>query len=84
LVGLRVRRLVRYSANQDAATAISSDRTVIGTSYDIGIGVRSASMPIKCIDQIPLPMEAAPPANQKASDPFSWDATTRDVKSSAT
>src|ERR1700722_1308919 len=80
----RVLRLVRCRANQDATTAIRRDRPVIGRSYDTGIGMRNDSMPIKCIDQMPQPMAAAPPANQKGPDLCPRDATTRDVISNAT
>jgi hypothetical protein len=30
----------------------------------MGIGRRKASMPMKCIDQMPVPMDTAPPASQ--------------------
>src|ERR1700722_3212780 len=84
LLRLKVRRLASHRANQEADTAIKRDRPVNGTSYDMGTGVRNESMPTKCIDQIPHPMAAAPPANQKGPDRCPWDAATRDVKSSAT
>src|ERR1700732_4938046 len=64
---LKVPRLVTYRANPDAATAIRRDRPVIGTSYDTVIGMRNESMPMKCIDQMPDPMAAAPPNNQSGS-----------------
>src|ERR1700692_2387518 len=81
---LKVPRLVTYRANPDAATAIRRDRPVIGTSYDTVIGMRNESMPMKCIDQMPDPMAAAPPNNQRGSDLCPWEATTLDVKSGAT
>src|SRR6202521_5749116 len=81
---LKVPRLVTYRANPDAATAIRRDRPVIGMSYDTVIGMRNESMPMKCIDQMPDPMAAAPPNNQRGSDLRPWEATTLDVKSRAT
>ena len=57
---------------------------MIGMSYDTVIGMRNESMPMKCIDQMPDPMAAAPPNNQRVSDLRPWEATTLDVKSRAT
>src|ERR1700694_5595399 len=59
---VNVPALIEYSANVEIATAIRSDSNVIGMSYDIGIGKRNASMPMKCIDQMPVPSENHQPA----------------------
>src|SRR5579872_7477747 len=39
--------------------AIASDSSVIGTLQPIGTGKENASMPMKCIDQIPPPIAVA-------------------------
>ena len=56
--------LAIWSAKPEATMAITSEATVIGMSYAIGIGSSKASMPMKCMDQIPAPMEKAPPISQ--------------------
>ena len=48
-------QLLSNLAGPDTMTAINSESRVIGISYDIGIGSRKASMPMKCIDQMPVP-----------------------------
>src|SRR5688572_21568060 len=58
------------------------DNTVSGTSYPIGMGRLNASIPMKCIAQIPVPIETAPPINQtRAESPL--DAVTRVARSRA-
>ncbi len=44
--------------------ATASEATVVCKSYDIAIGSLNASMPTKCIDQMPVPIAMAPPASQ--------------------
>src|SRR5882757_1301225 len=39
--------------------ATTSERMVNPMSYDIGIGITKASMPMKCIDHIPPPIAIA-------------------------
>ena len=56
--------LATRSANAEIAIAIPSDVTVMGRLYVSRIGRESASMPMKCIDQIPTPMTTAPPVIQ--------------------
>ena len=53
--------LVKESANPDTAIAITSEAIVIGMSYDRRIGSERASIPMKCMDQMPHPMATAPP-----------------------
>jgi hypothetical protein len=49
------------SANAAVIMAMNSEATVVGMSYARAIGSDKASMPMKCIDQIPLPVASAPP-----------------------
>src|SRR6266404_115384 len=44
-------------------TATTRERAVNPMSYDIGIGMTKASMPIKCIDHIPPPIVIAAAAS---------------------
>src|SRR6202043_2549227 len=81
---LNVPSLIEYSANVEIATAIRSDSNVIGMSYDIGIGKRNASMPMKCIDQMPVPSENPPPICQYNAVLRSFDAAMGEAKASAT
>ncbi|VWB34784.1 hypothetical protein BSE24067_01518 [Burkholderia seminalis] len=51
--------------------AISSDSNVMAGSYPTGIGNAKASMPTKCIDQMPVPItQAAPTSHQCAARPW--------------
>ncbi len=79
---MSVSRLTMYSANPDTTIAISIDNKVTGMLYPIGTGRLNASMPMKCIDQIPVPIEKAPPhSHQRAATPL--DEVIRLAKSSA-
>jgi hypothetical protein len=44
--------------------AMNSEAMVVGMSYARAMGSEKASMPMKCIDQIPLPIASAPPTSQ--------------------
>src|SRR6185437_13228816 len=75
-------RLARASAKPDTAMAISSEVTVMGMLYASGIGSEKASIPMKCMDQMPEPMATAPPmAQRRAAGPF--ERATRDARFSA-
>ncbi|MNJ49159.1 hypothetical protein D3C77_443770 [compost metagenome] len=53
--------LTSHRAKPDDSPAISNDSKVRVRSYPNEIGRLKASMPMKCIDQIPKPMANAPP-----------------------
>lgn len=53
-----------HSAKAEQPMAMTSDSRVSGRSYPMGIGRLNASMPTKCMAQMPMPMAVAPPANQ--------------------
>ena len=55
--------------------AMNSEVTVVGMSYASAIGSEKASMPTKCIDQMPLPMAKAPPPSQSLDGTPSLRAT---------
>ena len=57
---VRRRPLVICRENPDVMIAIASDTRVVGTLYASGIGNEKASMPMKCMDQMPTPMATAP------------------------
>ncbi len=61
-------RLAIESAKTETKMAITSDAMVIVMSYESGIGSEKASMPMKCIDQIPQPMAAPPPRTQMRAE----------------
>jgi hypothetical protein len=63
-VRVSVGRVTVCSAKPEMMTAMSNDAAVIGRSKAIGIGRCSASIPMKCIDQMPVPMAQAPPISQ--------------------
>jgi hypothetical protein len=50
-------------ASAEVIIAMNSEVTVVGMSYARAMGSEKASMPMKCIDQIPLPMASAPPSS---------------------
>jgi len=54
------------------------------TSYPVGIGRRKASMPMKCVDQMPAPIDIAPPASQNHSTLRPRAALTREARFKAT
>ena len=62
---------------------MASEAKVIGTSKDMVIGKRKASMPMKCMAQIPVPMHSAPAASQVLANPGFAAADTRAAKSRA-
>ena len=64
LVRVSVARLTINSANPDTTTPITIEPKVMDRSKAIGIGRCSANMPMKCMDQMPVPMAKAPPINQ--------------------
>ncbi len=70
-------RLEIARAKPDTAMAIASEAAVIVMSYDRGMGREKASMPMKCIDQMPHPMATAPPSTQIRAD-RSLDRPTRE------
>ena len=62
--------------------AITSVPIVLATSYASEMGSENASMPMKCIDQIPPPIAIAPPPSQRRADErFAFD--TRTARTSA-
>src|SRR5690606_22056435 len=68
-------RLTSHSASAEATIGSSHDSAVIQKSYPIGIGSLNASMPMKCIDQIPVPIAIAPPISQAMAVRPDADAT---------
>src|SRR6185437_1806064 len=60
----RSRRLEIASANKEVSIPMSRDARLISMLYRSGIATEKASMPMKCIDQMPMPIEAAPPSSQ--------------------
>jgi len=52
------------SAIAETMIAMNSDSSVMGRSYATGTGRWKASIPMKCIDQMPLPMDTAPAISQ--------------------
>src|ERR1700678_4003264 len=57
-------RLAMPKANAEVTIAMNSEVTVVGKSYESAIGSEKASMPIKCIDQMPQPIASEPPLSQ--------------------
>src|SRR5580692_4882856 len=53
--------LATDSANPEMAMAMTREAIVRPRSYVRGIGSEKASMPMKCIDQMPQPIASAPP-----------------------
>ncbi len=79
---LRELRVTVSKAKPETTIAISIEAMVIPMSYAIGTGRLKASMPMKCIDQMPIPMANAPPRSQDtAAAPV--DAVMREARSSA-
>src|SRR6476646_7498570 len=79
---LRELRVTASSAKPETAIAISIEPSVMAMSYDMAMGSRNASMPMKCIDQMPMPIAKAPPSSQEtAAAPE--EAMMRDARSSA-
>lgn len=56
-------RVTAFSAKYETTIAIASDRNVSRNSQPSGIGSENASMPTKCIAQMPVLIAAAPPAS---------------------
>src|ERR1700761_6850019 len=77
-----VEKQPRQSANAESAIAIASDRAVIHGAYPMGTGRLKASMPMKCIDQMPMPIATDPPTSHHL-DAFPWASVTRPAISSA-
>src|SRR4051812_1799463 len=55
-------------AKPEMTMAMSSEARVVGMSYARAIGSEKASMPMKCIDQMPLPIASAPPMSHNRLD----------------
>ncbi len=71
--------LAIHSAKPDTAMEMASETSVMPMSYDSGTGSEKASMPMKCIDQMPQPMAAAPPTiHNLGEEPFAR--ATRDAR----
>ncbi len=62
-------------ANAEVIIAMNSEVIVVGMSYARAIGSEKASMPMKCIDQMPQPMASAPPLSQSLDGTPSLRAT---------
>src|SRR5882724_12761340 len=60
-------RLAMESAKPDKPIATASEARVVPVSYESAIGKERASMPTKCIDQMPQPIDTAPPASQSCA-----------------
>src|SRR5258708_38874575 len=60
-------RVAVYKAKPETTIAMNIDSSVVSTSYAMGIGRLNASMPMKCMDQMPMPMAKAPPSSQEAA-----------------
>ncbi len=70
-------RAAIHNAKPEVSIAITSEAIVLGTSYARGMGSENASMPMKCIDQIPPPIATAPPPSQRRADErFAFDTRT--------
>jgi hypothetical protein len=78
----RSARLTCHSARPEAAIGSNSESIVIGVSKAISIGSWKASMPTKCMAQMPEPMAIAPPTVQ-ASMARPLDSVTRPARLSA-
>jgi len=61
--------------------AMARETSVIATLYERAIGSEKASMPMKCIDQMPQPMATAPPPSQSRPDDPVIRATREDNRS---
>jgi hypothetical protein len=55
-------------AKPEIMIAMSSEARVVGMSYARAMGSEEASMRMKCIDQMPVPMATAPPESQRRRD----------------
>ena len=75
-------RRIAESASAALATAGTSEKSVVGTSYASGTPRWKASMPTKCIDQMPMPIANAPEISHTRAARRS-DSVTRDPSSSA-
>ena len=53
--------LERAELEKALKAATTRDRSVNAGSYPTGMSILKASMPIKCMDQIPAPSASAPP-----------------------
>src|SRR6185312_104790 len=76
------RRLEIASANSEVSIPMKRDARLMSRLYRSGMATEKASMPMKCIDQMPMPIEAAPPSNQSSPARRSAPAT-RSVSRSA-
>src|SRR3569833_4463624 len=70
-------------AKPEMMMAMSSDATVVGMSYARAMGSEKASMPMKCIDQMPLPIASAPPMSHNLLDGAAFARATRAERLSA-
>src|SRR5690348_1639553 len=76
--------LIVCNAMYDETMANAIDTKVMRALYGTGIGRLNASMPTKCIDQMPTPMATAPPSSHSlCADPLP-EAATRVAMSRAT
>jgi hypothetical protein len=57
-------RLKMLSDTPAAKTPAKSESNTVGQSYSTGMGKLKASIPVKCIDQTPIPIAMAPPVSQ--------------------
>ena len=70
---MRCEKLIRGlfampKAKPEIMIAMSSEARVVGMSYARAMGSEEASMPMKYIDQMPVPMATAPPESQRRRD----------------
>ena len=76
-------RLATASAIADTATAAIHESNVRNLVYPSAMGNENASMPTKCMDQMPVPMATEPPIHQDRATPRSL-VRTRFARSSVT
>ncbi len=79
---LTERRLTTVKANAEATMATRTESSTSHTPYAIGRARWNASMPTKCMLQMPTPMATEPPASHaRRSRP--WATVNRAARSSA-
>ena len=79
---LRREKLIRGlfampKAKPEMMMAMSSEARVVGMSYARAMGSEKASMPMKCIDQMPLPIASAPPMSHNRLEGAAFVRATR-------
>jgi hypothetical protein len=57
-------RLTTMMVTAEGNRAGRRDIKTVGHSYSTGTGKLKARIPVKCLDQVPMPLAAAPPISQ--------------------